>query len=196
MAIYIVLAPNSTPRYFLPDSFYDKKYEEWRPEQIRAREEFIQQVENRYNNYHGISMADIQRTSWTNLENEARIFNEQVEKHFSLPFTNSTVNHFKLENLTAHELELLARIFVLDYVPGYRWVNLFAGLFLRFPFWLTSYIAKKAGAADYEKFKDNRLYRTRFSLDHGPLASLKKYSLIYQIRKHFNKIRQQDQVLA
>lgn len=110
---------------------------------------------------------------------EAHIFNKQVETHFSLPFTNSTVNRFSLENLTAFELELLARIFVLDYVPGYRLVNLFAGLFLRFPFWLTSKIAKRAGVSDFERFKDNSLYRIRFSLDHGPLASLKKYALIY-----------------
>lgn len=32
MAIYVVLAPNSTPRYFLPDSYLVDKYDNWRSE--------------------------------------------------------------------------------------------------------------------------------------------------------------------
>lgn len=114
----------------------------------------------------------------------------------NIPGEERARNQLKLENLTSHELELLARIFVLDYVPGYRWVNLFAGIVLRLPFWVVSKIAKKRGDPNYERFKNNAMYRYRFTLDHGPLATLKKSILIYQIRKHFAKIRMQDKVLA
>lgn len=196
MAAYVLLFPNSTPRYFMTQKAMDKKYDDWFKDQLLARDELIRSISTKYFDFLGISFDDLLRRDWPSDKKDARVFNDKILEFLSHSDASWMAKRFKLQNLPPGELELLTRIFVLDYVPGYRWVNLFMGLLLRLPLWTISRLAKLCGMKDYQKILQNSLYHYTFTLDHGPLSGLKKSVLIWQLKKHIKHMRLQDKVLA
>lgn len=103
---------------------------------------------------------------------------------------------FDLSKLSADELEQLNKIFFRVYVPGYTWVNVLYGLFVKAPLFVAKFIAKKMESENYSKYIDNPFYRFKFTLNKGPASFLKKRLLLGQLRYHIWQLRRQDRSLA
>lgn len=202
---YFMMFPNSTPTQFLTANSLGERKKVLSEKQAEGYTLFVRSMPTfaRVLNIDDVklfeSLSYIHNTE--GLEKEEQYFKaDDFEKHIKAflanPRRQSLETQLNLNKLNSYELEQLCKIFYFEYVPGTVWVNLVYGIFFKFPFWLIKTIAKLMKVPKYNRFINHPLYKFKFTLDNGPLAIIKKYLLLAQLRFHINQLRKQDRVLS
>lgn len=122
-------------------------------------------------------------------------FEERIAAFLEQRNKYTAIQRVALSSLSSFELEQLNKLFYQLYIPGYVWVNVLYGSVFQFPFWILDKVGKYYRWPFYKVFKRNPFYQFSFTLDMGPLAYLKKWLLLYQLKFHLKRIRMQDRIL-
>lgn len=109
---------------------------------------------------------------------------------------NGTRYSPSLDDLPPQALEALCKIWLKEYRPGYLFTNFLYTAFVKSPFLLTSWIAKKRGDPNHERFKDFPWCNISFKLNTGPLSLYKRNILRKQLRNRLEALKVEDSILS
>src|SRR3990167_5319128 len=118
---------------------------------------------------------------------------EELNQHVDLGGTKYSPS---LEDLPPQALEALCKIWLKEYRPGYLFTNFLYTAFVKSPFLLTSWIAKKRGDPNHERFKDFPWCKISFKLNSGPLSLYKRRILLKQLRNRLHSLKVEDSILS
>jgi hypothetical protein len=108
---------------------------------------------------------------------------------------NGTRYSPSLDDLPAEALEALCKIWLKEFRPGYLLINFLYTAFVKSPFLLASWIAKKRGDPNYIRFKDFPWCNISFPLNTGPLSLYKRKILLKQLKRRLELLKVEDSIM-
>ena len=201
---YFLLFPNSTPTQFMTVSNLGERTKLLTEKQKEGYENFVRSLP-KFTKLIGIDPIKLYE-SLNYLDNtegkekdrqfyKAHDFEDKIQRFLNLKNKNELIGPIALKTLDSYELEQLNKIFYQLYVPGYTWINVIYGTFFKVPFIILKYLAKFLKVQNPSRMTNNVFMKINFTIDKGPLAYLKKYLLLAQLKFHIKQIRRQDRVL-